>query len=477
MNENAYFQAFYARDPRYDGVFFTGVVTTGIYCRPICRARKPKQENCRLFDTALAAEQAGFRPCKVCRPELAPGQSPQEYPNETAQRAIQLLCGIEPQSLAAVCDELTISDRQLRRLLKDATGLSPKQLQQASRLTTAKQLLSSSNLSVTDIAFTSGFDSVRAFNQTFKTNYNTSPTEFRSSKLTSGQQTDEITFTVGFRPPYLWQKMLDFLAFRALTGVEHIDADVYARTIELNGQVGEFSVSCDHDSNRLVINASKSLISQVGNLIKLIERVFDLGCRPDQIASDLSAAGLPGNYQLRNLGLRLPGSFSGFELILHAVLGQQITVKAATTLCRRFCEAFCASYQGANPALTLLPPDPKVVATLSVDDIAPLGIISRRAQAIIHLAQMIDSGQLNLNYGSDPNATGELLQTVKGIGPWTANYITMRALSWPDALPKEDIALRNALGRVTPKQVLQTAEAWRPWRSYACLHLWDTLND
>jgi AraC family transcriptional regulator of adaptative response / DNA-3-methyladenine glycosylase II len=388
-----------------------------------------------------------------------------------------LLCGIEPKSLAQVCDDLTISDRQLRRLLKQTTGLSPKQLQQASRLAIAKKLLSGSNLSVTDIAFSSGFDSVRAFNQTFKTTYNTSPSEFRSTKLTNSKQTDDITFTVGFRPPYLWQKLLNFFAFRALTGVEHIEADVYSRTIELNGHVGDLSVACDHDTNRLIVTASKSLISQVGNLIKLIERVFDLGCRPDQIASDLSAAGVPGNYQKRNLGLRLPGSFSGFELVLHAVLGQQITVKAATTLCRRFCEAFCAPYQGANPALTLLPPDPNSIAKLSVDDIASLGVISRRAQAIIDLAQMIDQGQLNLNYGSDPNTTGDLLQSVKGIGPWTANYIAMRALSWPDALPKEDIALRNALGKITPKQVLQTAEAWRPWRSYACLHLWDTLND
>lgn len=451
-----FYKAFYARDPRYDGLFFTGVTSTGIYCRPVCRARKPKRENCRMFPSAAQAEACGYRPCLICRPELAPHNERTDYfsGNSTSD---------------------CVGERQHRRRFKQQTGITPKQWQSTQQLLLAKQLLTETNLSVTEIAFSAGFTSLRRFNQKFKDSYQLTPTDLRKQRQAPNQD-DWLVLTLAYRPPYHWQQLLDFLRLRQAAGVEHTTHNRYCRSVLIENIAGEIQVSHLPKQNALQLSASPSLAPVIGKLLQLTRQVFDTGANPLQIAQDLANTNLPGDFTNTSAGLRVPGSFCAFELAVRAIIGQQVTVKAATTLSQRLSNRFCLSYEGRQAEITHLPIQPQTLATATVDDIASLGIIARRAQAIIEIARQVDSGVLNLSDSQQPQPLVEQLQTIPGIGPWTANYIAMRALSDPDAFPKEDIALRKALGGVTAKQAELLSQPWRPWRSYACLHLWNTLN-
>lgn len=451
-----YYKAFYARDPRYDGVFFTGVTSTGIYCRPVCRARKPKRENCVFFESAAQAELAQFRPCLICRPELAPALRPAEQQN-------QIHCA-------------SLSERQRRRNTKANLGATPKQIQRTQQLLLAKQLLTDTAMSVTDVAFGAGFGSVRRFNQVFKQQYQLTPSSLRQKKNTV-TQADWINLTLGYRPPYRWQELLVFLGARTIPGVEHITDTQFSRTLLLGTDQGEIKVCNNARKNQLNIAISSSLIKHIAAIIDQAQFVFDTRAQPDLIAEDLIRGGIPGDFDQFGKGLRVPGSFSGFELAVRAIVGQQVTVKAATTLSRRFCDRFCQTYNGLQPELNRLPVQASTIAGASVDDIASLGIIARRAEAIITLAQRICDRKIQLEPGADAVKISGQLQDIKGIGPWTAHYIALRSLAWPDAFPKEDIILRKALGKVTAKQAEALSQPWRPWRSYASLYLWKTAHD
>jgi len=449
-----YFKAFYARDQRYDGVFFTGVTSTGVYCRPVCKARKPKPQNCVFFNSAAEAEQAHFRPCLLCRPELAPGTDPEI--NTPTQ---------------------TLSERQQRRHALNAMGVTPKQWQRTEQLLLAKQLLTDSQLSVTEIAFASGFNSVRRFNTVFKNHYQMNPTRLRKSTQKTLANSDWIRLQIGYRAPYQWQPLLDFLRARAVSGVEYITDKTFSRCLYIGQTTGEIRVSNQAKKNRLLLDISPGLIPHLQQVLRATQAVFDTNARPDLIMENLIAGDIPGDFRSHGYGLRVPGSYDGFELAVRAILGQQITVKAATTLSRRFCERFCLPYAGLQPELTRLPVAAATIARASVEDIASLGIIARRAQAIITIAQLIENGQLILRPKADAENVLAQLQAIPGIGPWTANYIALRALAWPDAFPKEDIVLRKALNGATAKQADQRSQAWRPWRSYACLYLWSIANE
>lgn len=477
FSQSAYYHALTTRDPRFDGVFFVGVTSTGIYCRPICPARTPKPGNCRFFDNAGLAEREHFRPCLRCRPELAPGSAPVDDAHRIAHLFVQRIEEglVEEQAgLEAIAAQFELSSRQIRRIIQKELGLSPIELIQTRRLLLAKQLLTETKLPVTEIAFASGFASLRRFNDVFSTRYRMPPTRLRkeaaSGSVDSPSQTS--TLQLNYRPPYDWDGILRFLGARTLKNIEHVTEDSYYRTVSLGKCRGWIRVRHAAEKNALLVEFTHSLTPVLPALLGRLRNLFDLSARPDLIVEQLQKDTLLEPMVKRNPGLRVPGAFDGFELAVRAILGQQVTVKAATTLSCRFAAAFGEAFETPISELTHLSPVAERVAKASVDDIGKLGIVSQRARCIIALANAVVSGDLQLEAGANPETVIKQLTTLPGIGPWTAHYMAMRILRWPDAFPKEDIAVLNNLGGVTKKQAEEMSQSWRPWRSYAVLHIW-----
>jgi AraC family transcriptional regulator of adaptative response / DNA-3-methyladenine glycosylase II len=503
----ALYNALASRDPRFDGVFFVGVTSTGVYCRPICTARTPRASNCRFFESAAAAEKASFRPCLRCRPELAPGRAPVD----DAQRIAALVAdrieeGLldDGSSLEKIASHFGWSSRQIRRIVRKELGVSPMELVLTRRLLLAKQLLTETELSMSEVAFASGFSSVRRFNDAFAERYGMPPSRLRqaasrngrrgaSSDTASGDASralsrarvdataiprpdvaarDTLTLQLSYRAPFDWEGILRFLSLRAMKGVEAVDDGAYLRTVQLGGRTGWVRVHNQPDKRALLVELTRSLTPALPALLGRLRNLFDLAARPDMIAARLAHDERLGDTVRRNPGLRVPGAFDGFELAVRAILGQQITVKGASTLAGRFAAAFGDSIDTPNPALTHLSPSADRVAGASVDEVAALGIVASRARSIIELARETASGRLKLEAGADPVTTIEQLVAIPGIGRWTAHYIAMRALRWPDAFPKEDMVLRKRLGDVTATRAEELSQSWRPWRSYATLYLW-----
>ncbi|MCC2672884.1 MAG: alkA, partial [Armatimonadetes bacterium] len=340
----------------------------------------------------------------------------------------------------------------------------------------AKQLLTETSLPVTEVAFASGFASLRRFNDAFATRYGMPPSRLRKEAAPSSETAavETLTLQLGYRPPFDWPGLLAFLGARTLKGVEVVRDEEYLRTVRLGSHHGWVRVRNTPAKRTLQVEVSHSLTPVLPALLSRLRHLFDLCARPDLIATHLGMDPLLAGTVERNPGLRVPGAFDGFELAARAVLGQQVTVRAATTLAGRFSEAFGEAIATPHAELTHLCPAPQRVAGLEVEELAALGIIRTRARSIITLAEEIASGRLKLHPGADPQLTMRQLVALPGIGPWTAHYIAMRALRWPDAFPKEDIALRNRLGGVTATRAEELSQPWRPWRSYATLHLWNS---
>ena len=467
------YRALRAHDARFDGRFFVGVATTGIYCRPVCTARTPREENCRFFPSAAAAEAGGFRPCLRCRPELAPGFAGVDANRRLARaaaRAIEDSPDTE-EGLPGLAERLGVTDRHLRRVFREELGVSPVAYAQTQRLLLAKHLLTDTQLPVLDVALASGFSSLRRFNDLFRTRYRMTPGDLRRSAPVRGPA-DRLDFELAFRPPYDWDAMRQFLARRAVPGVEAVDARRYLRTIDLGagGAAGWIAVARSPRRAALKVALSASLARAVPTVLARVKHLFDLSCRPDEVDGAL------GEFARGRPGLRLPGAADGFEVAVRAILGQQVTVRAATTLAGRFAKRFGTPMDTPFPALALACPRPAAIAAVEPGDIAALGIIASRARAIVALARAVESGALALEPDADVTATVALLESLPGVGPWTAQYIAMRALAWPDAFPHPDVAVIKALG-LKPAAALREAERWRPWRSYAVLHLWKSLED
>jgi AraC family transcriptional regulator of adaptative response / DNA-3-methyladenine glycosylase II len=474
------YDAVKSRDARFDGVFFVGVTSTRVYCRPICRVKTPKAANCRFFDTAQQAEQSGFRPCLRCRPELAPGNAPVDDAQRIAQLIVQRLEEgrlDEQAGLEAIAGQFELSSRQIRRIVRGELGVAPIQLLLTRRLLLAKQLLTETALPMTEIAFASGFSSVRRFNDAFVSRYRMAPSRLRK-KATDGAsviaESQTSTLQLGYRPPYDWTSVLAFLSARALVGVEHVTDEAYARTVQLGKAKGWIRVTQSKKQHALLVEFTHTLTPVLPALLGRVRALFDLDARPDVIAKRLAKDERLARAVKANPGLRVPGAFGGFELGLRAILGQQVTVKAATTIAGRLVEAFGERIVTPVPQLNRLTPVPARLAGASVDDIARHGILASRATSIIALAKAQESGELCLDGGAhhDPNDSIRRLAELPGIGPWTAHYVAMRAMRWPDAFPKEDIAVRNILGGVTANEAERLSQRWRPWRSYAVMHLW-----
>jgi AraC family transcriptional regulator of adaptative response / DNA-3-methyladenine glycosylase II len=474
------YNALTARDARFDGVFFVGVTSTGIYCRPICRVKAPKAANCRFYDSAQEAEQAGFRPCLRCRPELAPGNAPVDDAGRIARLIVQRLWEGHfdgEAGLEAIAEEFALSSRQIRRIVRAQLRVSPIQLLLTRRLLLAKQLLTETRWPIAEVAFASGFGSLRRFNDAFARRYGMSPTRLRRAGEREAPLTgsgDTTVLQLVYRPPYDWEGMLAFLAARALAGVELVTDRAYARTVRLGQAEGWIRVTRAPRGDALLLEFTHSLMPALPALLGRVRALFDLDARPDLIRKRLATDAWLAPAVRACPGLRVPGAFHGFELGLRAILGQQVTVAAATTLAGRVVEALGEPVATSIPELNRLSPSPERVARAGAEAIARLGIVVSRARSLVALAEAERSGEVTLEGGArhDPEEAIRRLADLPGVGPWTAHYIAMRSLRWPDAFPKEDIVIRRALGGVTADEAEARSEAWRPWRSYAVLFLW-----
>src|ERR1700733_5009841 len=471
LDSNACFRAVRARDRRFDGRFFVGITSTRIYCRPICTARAANRKNMRFYSHAAAAEGAGFRPCLRCRPERAPGLAPVDAVSRLVGAA---MAGIEEHALSSarvgdLAASLGISDRHLRRVTEAELGVSPIQLAQTQRLLLAKRLLRETSLDLTEIAFASGFGSVRRFNALFKSRYGLSPRGIR------GKTTDAETVSVQleFRPPLAWKSLLGYLQLRAIPGVEMADATHYRRTVAIADMKGWIAVSMHVSDNALNLEISPSLTHVIGAVIGRVKQLFDLGAAPDSVRAVLRHDEILAPTVRRLPGLRVAGAFDGFELAVRTVLGQQVSVKGASTIAGRWAKAFGEPIATPFAGLDRLSPTADRMSAVSVDEVAALGMVGARARCLVGLAQAVAKRKITLAYAANVEEQIESLMSLPGIGHWTANYIAMRALHWPDAFPTGDLVLMRA-ARSNQKQLQHRPEAWRPWRAYAAHYLWQS---
>ena len=475
LDSDQCYRALRSHDSRFDGRFFVGVSTTRIYCRPVCTARTPNRVNCSFFPSAAAAETKGFRPCLRCRPELAPGYAVVDANRRLAQAAAGMIEDgrLADARLPQLAEALGVTDRHLRRVFQEEFGVSPVEYAQTQRLLLAKRLLTDSALPVIDVAMASGFASLRRFNDLFRTRYRMTPGELRR-KTPGRDPADRLTFELAYRPPYAWEAMLAFLERRAIPGVERVNAKCYSRTLRIERAGGEIvgvlAVTQSPRRSALRVTVDASLAAALPSVLARVKHLFDLASHPDEVASAL------GELAAANPGLRLPGAADGFEVALRAILGQQVTVKGAATLAARLVTEFGDPTETGREGLTAIFPSPARLASADPAAISRLGIIASRARAIVALAREVDGGRLSLDPTAPVEATLTSLQAIPGIGHWTAQYIAMRALGWPDAFPHPDVAILKAMGERSNAKALACAQAWRPWRSYAVLHLWKSLE-
>jgi AraC family transcriptional regulator of adaptative response / DNA-3-methyladenine glycosylase II len=465
-------QALLARDARFDGRFFIGVTSTGIYCRPVCPARPPKAEHCRYYATAAAAQAAGFRPCLRCRPETSPGQGAWRGASNTVARAMALIDAgaLDEASVDDLAMRVGVGERQLRRLFLRHLGASPVSVAQTRRVLIAKQLIHETRLSMTDIALAAGFGSVRRFNEAMARLFDRPPMALRRAHGETAGPMAGLTLSLGYRPPFDWAALLGFLAMRAIPGVEAVEDGVWRRTIELDGQAGWIAVTNEAGRNRLHAAIHFPSVAALPRIIARLRQVFDLDADPDAIGAALSRDARLAALVAARPGLRVPGAWDGFELAVRAILGQQISVTAATRLAGGLAERFGDAIE-AGEGLTRLFPRPPALAEAEIG-----GMPGARAGAITALARAVIANPELFARGADLTASVAGLRALPGVGEWTAQYIAMRALREPDAFPAADIGLMRAMagpaGRPSAAALAERAGAWRPWRAYAALHLW-----
>ncbi len=485
-----------ARDVRADGRFVVGVSSTGIYCRPICPARTPRREHCRFYSTAAGAEASGYRPCLRCRPELAPGHASVDAPARLAQGAAALIedGALEQGGLAHLAQRLGVTDRHLRRVFMAQFGVTPIAYAQTQRLLLAKRLLTDTPLPVTEVAHAAGFASVRRFNDSFSKRYRMAPSALRrvavaASSRSGGDDQPGLLFRLAYRPPLDWPALTSFLAHRCIEGVEAMgmgqrrrapgssgEGVVYRRIvriptprgapvcgwIELSGLAARAAAG-----HLLQVRVDPALSAAIPAVLARVRRVCDLGARPDEVAQVL------GPLAAGREGVRLPGAFDGFEIAVRAILGQQVTVQQARIMAGRLVQQFGEPVATPWLELTHAFPQAAQLAACSTDDLRSVGLLRARSSALIELSRAVSHGELRLEPDVDVPATLTRLMAIVGIGDWTAQYVAMRALGWPDAFPAADVGVMKALGVKTAAQARRAAEIWRPWRAYAVIHLWN----
>ena len=524
LQGDAAYRALQTRDARFDGRLFVGVTSTRIYCRPVCRVRPPKRENCRFFANAALAEQGGFRPCLRCRPELAPGLSLMDSSNALASRAA-LLLGQAAQdgldlALPSLAAKLGVTDRHLRRIFNQVHGVAPLAYLSTQRLLLAKQLLTDTALPVTEVALATGYASLRRFNAAFVERYRMSPSALRKARPdaaagagaqpvrnpTSGPASDAAgssrtnpasaqapVLRLAWRPPYDLDGVLGFFARRAVPGVEWVDGLVLRRTLALQqrGQrhTGWLAARFVPERCEVALTVSPSLLPALGQLLGRTRQALDLDAEPalidpvllDPVLAGASASAHPEAHSSARPGIRLPGGFDGFEIATRVILGQQVSVAAARTLTLRLVDRFGERISTPFSQLTRLFPSAEALAGATAESIGTLGIVRQRVAALQALAAEVAAGRIQLHRAAPLQDTLDALRALPGIGDWSAQLIAMRALAWPDAWPATDIGVLNALRTHTAgvrdaRAAAAHAERWRPWRAYAVMKLWLTLE-
>ncbi len=482
LDHDACYRAISVRDARFDGRFFTGVKTTGIYCRSVCPARTPRSENVTFFPSAAAAQEAGFRPCLRCRPETAPDLGAWLGTSNSVSRALSLIemGALDEASVDTLAGRVGIGERQLRRLFDQHLGASPIAVAQTRRVLLAKQLVHETRLPMTEIAMAAGFGSLRRFNETFRALFGRPPTALRRAagpEVPAGGR-GEVSLLLRYRPPYHWPAMLDFLAARAIAGVETVVGGVYRRTIGLDGLQGTVTVQ-PAAGNALRATVRFPKLSTLPKIIARIRRVFDLAADPDSIAIQLAKDQALAPLVAARPGLRVPGAWDGFELAVRAVLGQQVTVAAAIRLAGKLVARYGEPLASpdAETNLTHVFPDAAVLARADLSTLATLGLPRSRAAALSTVAAAVVADPEIFAAGRSLEEAIAQLRSLPGVGEWTAQYIAMRQLREPDAFPAADIGLLRAMAssaglRPSASELLARAERWRPWRAYAAQHLW-----
>ncbi|MGI8328695.1 DNA-3-methyladenine glycosylase 2 family protein [Actinomadura scrupuli] len=481
-----------SRDARFDGRFYTGVTSTGIYCRPICPARTPARRNVRFYPDASAAEAAGFRPCKRCRPESSPGSPEWDVRGDLVGRALRLIDDgvVDETGVRGLASRLAVTERHLHRLFVAEIGAAPLMVARTRRLQFARRLLRETGMPVTDVAFASGFGSVRQFNASMREAYGLAPSELRNG----AGRPPGLVLRLAFRKPYDSAGLLALLSAQAVPGVESVTSGRYLRTVP--GGTIELVPHDDHVLLRASITAgsrrgegSRAVDSRPGaglrglaGMVARCRRLFDLDADPYAVNQVLGADPLLAGLVRARPGLRVPGAYDGFEAAVRAVLGRQASAAGARVLLGRVvarCGAPAAdpapgdaTFAGADRTLTHVFPSAAAVAEA---DLGGLGLSEGRTRALHALATAVASGELDLDGGADPAETTAKLLALPGIGPSAVSAIRMRALRDPDAFPAADPVLHRALDRLGTD--LAHTEAWRPWRAYAAAHLWAAEPD
>jgi len=468
-----------ARDPHFDGRVFIGVLTTGIYCRPVCPARIPRRENIRLYASAAAAAEAGFRPCLRCRPESAPGTPAWLGTSHTVARALQLLAQgvLDDGGMPALARAVGVGERQLARLFQTHLGASVLTVATTQRLQLAKKLIDETELPMASVCFAAGFGSIRRFNAVFAEVYGRTPLALRKRRTVpcgdAGLPT-QVTLHLQYRPPFDWAAMLAYLRQRAIPGVEWVTGDSYARSLTLEGEVAFLQVQFLSGAHQVLVHLRSTRLQALPRVLERVRQMFDLKA----VSADVDAH-LARDPRLQALvaaypGTRVPVAWDGFEVAVRAIVGQQVSVKAATTLVARLAAAYgrpCIAPAGLP--LTHVFPEPAVLAEAALDG---LGITARRIAAIQALARAVKAGELRFDGSMATADFVTRIQQIPGIGPWTAQYIALRALNDADAFPHADLILLRAAAlpgeALDPAALLALAERWRPWRAYAVLLLW-----
>ena len=476
------YRAVRGRDVRFDGWFYVAVTSTGIYCRPSCPAATPKRSNVRFYPTAAAAQYAGFRACKRCRPDAVPGSPEWDIRADIVARAMRLIADgvVDRDGVAGLARRLCYTERHLHRLLFTEVGAGPLALARARRAHTARLLIETTDLPITEVAFAAGFASIRQFNDTIREVFAVTPRELRRGRgVHDASVRGEIPLRLPFRTPFDTNGMLHFLGTRAVAGVETFDGETYRRTLRLPHGAGVVALSNGGDHVRCVLRLEN--LRDLGSAVQRCRSLLDLDADPVAVTEVLGADPLLGALVRRSPGRRVPGSADGDELAFRAVLGQQVSVAGARTLAGRLVarcgEPLPEALAAVGDEPTHLFPGPHAVAGTVLEG---LGVPKARRETLRTLARALAGGGIVLDPGSEREEVERRLLELRGIGPWTASYVAMRALGDPDAFLPSDLGVRKAIWRLgngsTRQSVAAVAERWRPWRAYATQHLWASLG-
>ena len=460
-----------SRDARFDGTFFIAVTTTRIYCRPICPARSPKDENIRYYPTAAAAQAAGFRPCLRCRPEASPGTPAWLGTSSVVSRGLRLITdgALDREGVDALADRLGLTARHLRRLFLQHLGATPIDVALTRRVHFAKKLIDETHLPVSDVALASGFGSLRRFNGEIRRVYSRAPTQLRKLARKPTVNRPGYQFRIAYRPPYDWNSLVGFLAARATPGVERVEANRYHRTISIDGKSGTITVSPAPQGPSLILDVDFNDSRPLLVIVERVRRMFDVAADPAVIAEQLADDALLKRSLAAHPGIRTPGAWDPFELTVRAILGQQISVAAATTIAGRVAARWGTPIDGAHGLTHLFP----TAAQLVNAPLEEAGIIAARAGTLRAVAKAVCEGRLVF----DGVSTADTLLGIPGIGDWTTQYVMMRALNEPDAFLAGDLVLKRLAGGCTSRELAARSEPWRPWRAYAVMLLWQSARD